>query len=354
MKISLRKKQARFLNEVIQHWGEEALIDDATKGRLTNSIEVRPFDWKKLAEYSFWISIICIIISLVAVVADEALIHFVEQFFSASNLMLCLTFAVIAGGFYYWGYVSRKKFPHRTYSNEFIVVLGVLSTATAIAFLGKALDNGSGHFSLLFLLATIVYGIVGLVSSSNLIWNFALLSLGAWFGAETGYVSDWGGYYLGMNYPLRFVLFGMVLTALSFLFGRFTYLQGFRKSTYTLGLLYFFIALWILSIFGNYGDIYEWEQVGQISLLAWGLIFGAVAIMAIAYGLKFDDYISRSYGITFLFLNLYTRYFEYFWDITHKTIFFLVLAITFWVIGKNAERIWNLSFINRKELTEEE
>ena len=119
MKISLRKKQARFLNEVIQHWGEEALIDDATKGRLTNSIEVRPFDWKKLAEYSFWISIICIIISLVAVVADEALIHFVEQFFSASNLMLCLTFGVIAGGFYYWGYVSGPaNEPYSVNGNE--------------------------------------------------------------------------------------------------------------------------------------------------------------------------------------------------------------------------------------------
>ncbi len=51
--------------------------------------------------------------------------------------------------------------------------------------------------------------------SIELVWIFALLSLGSWFGAETGYVSGWGAYYLGMNYPMRFVLFGIVLLAAS-------------------------------------------------------------------------------------------------------------------------------------------
>ena len=352
MKISLRKKQAKMLNEVIQHWGDQALIDEATKERLEKSIDVRSFDWKKLAEYSFWISIACIVISIVAVMADEVLVQFVEQFFNSSNLMLCLIFTSVAAALYYWSYRSRITFPHRTYSNEFIVVLGVVSTATAIAYLGKEFDNGSGHFSLLFLLATLVYGVVALVCTSNLIWVFALLSLGAWFGAETAYMSDWGAYYLGMNYPLRFVLFGVVLTMLSFTFGRVKHLQAFRKSTYALGLLYLFMALWMLSIFGNYGEIDAWEKVQQSSLLVWGLIFGLMAFLAIIYGLRYDDSTSRSYGVTFLFINLYTKYFEFFWEVSHKAIFFLILSITFGAIGKNAERIWSLSFINRKVLSE--
>ena len=36
----------------------------------------------------------------------------------------------------------------------------------------------------------------------------------AWMGAETGYISGYGMYFLGMNYPLRFVLFGAMLTGL--------------------------------------------------------------------------------------------------------------------------------------------
>ncbi|KHO02803.1 hypothetical protein JS55_02550 [Rickettsia felis str. LSU] len=62
------------------------------------------------------------------------------------------------------------------------------------------------------LLSFIVYAILGYFSKSNLIWCFALISLGSWMGAETGYMSGWGAYYLGMNYPLRFILFGGILT----------------------------------------------------------------------------------------------------------------------------------------------
>jgi hypothetical protein len=47
--------------------------------------------------------------------------------------------------------------------------------------------------------------------NSRLIWLFALVSLGSWFGTETGYPNQLGLYFLGMNYPLRFVLFGLLL-----------------------------------------------------------------------------------------------------------------------------------------------
>lgn len=353
MKISLSKKQGKLLDEVITHWNNDELIDNPTKDKLINSIEIRTFDWKKLAKYSFWVSIICVIISFSAVFADELLIQLIEKLFTSSSIVLCLIFTLIAAVFYYWAYKRRIKSPNKIFSNEFIVVLGILSTATSIAYLGKTLDTGSGHFSILFLIATIIYGLIGLFFPSKLVWIFSVLSLGAWFGTETGYVSGWGAYYLGMNYPLRFVVFGLVLTALSFTFSKFDKFKTFQKSTYILGLLYLFIALWILSIFGNYGDLYEWGQIKQISLFGWGAIFGLVAIAAIVYGLKYDDYTSRSFGITFLFINLYTKFFEYFWDMTHKAVFFLILAGTFWLIGKNAEKIWSLEFLNKKVLKDE-
>ncbi len=353
MKISVSKKQGKALHEAIEHWHAAELIDDTTKAQLTESVEPRRFEWKKLAVYSFWISIICVVISFSALVADELLLELIERLFNSSNTALCLFFSVLATGFYFWAFKRQRKYAHKVFSNEFIVVLGILATATAIAYLGKALDTGSGHFSILFLIATIVYGVIGLLFPSKLVWIFSILSLGAWFGTETGYISGWGAYYLGMNYPLRFVVFGLALTGVSFVFKRFRALRAFQKSTYTLGLLYLFIALWILSIFGNYGDWDEWEQIKQISLLGWGLIFGLFAIIAIVFGLKYDDYTSRSFGITFLFINLYTKFFEYFWDATHKAIFFLILAITFWLIGKNAEKIWNLEFLNKKEISED-
>ncbi len=353
MKLKVSKIQGKTLQKALEYWYTAELIDSTTKEQLTESLETRQFDWKKLAMYSFWISIICVIISFSALFADELLLELIEKFFTSSSIVLCLLFSALAAAFYFWAFVRQKKFAQKIFSNEFIVVLGILSTATAIAYLGKALDTGSGHFSILFLIATIVYGAIGLLFPSKLVWVFSVLSLGAWFGTETGYISGWGAYYLGMNYPLRFVIFGLALTALSFAFSQFKALKPFQKSTYTLGLLYLFIALWILSIFGNHGDLYEWGQIKQISLFGWGLTFGLFALIAIAYGLRYDDYTSRSFGITFLFINLYTKFFEYFWDTTHKAIFFLILAVTFWLIGKNAEKIWNLEFLNKNQLDEE-
>ena len=341
------QSQGKFLHKVIDQWADENTIPPETADLLRQSFSIRPFDWKKLAKYSFWIALICFVIAVASVLADRALLDLLALFFDMPASIRSLELMVFAAGVFYFGLSRRRRSPNRVFSTEAIFFLGVLLSAGSIAFLGEALDTGSGHFSLLFLLATIIYGLLGLALSSKLIWVFAILSLGSWFGAETGYASGWGAYYLGMNYPLRFVLFGLVLTGVSFGFKYVRQLAEFRHATYVLGLLYLFVALWILSIFGDYGDINSWYRVRQIELLHWGLLFALAAIGAIVYGLKQDDYTSRAFGITFLFINLYTKYFEFFWDATHKAVFFLIIAASFWLIGSHAEKIWNLEFLKR-------
>lgn len=344
--MKYNKKQGNFLSNTISEWETTGTITKETAESLRNSYSIRTFDYKKLAEYSFWIAIICAIISVAALIADDLLIDLIESLFSSSNMGLSLTFAALSALIYYMGLKRRQKRPEKIFSNEVIIFAGVLFTAASIAYFGKAIDTGSGHFSILFLLSTVIYSCLALWFPSQLVWFFALLSLGSWFGTETGYMSGWGAYFLGMNYPLRFILFGSVLVGISFLFKN-SRLYAFHKSTYTMGLLYLFISLWILSIFGNYGDMDTWYDVKQIELFHWGLLFALVAIAAIYYGLKYDDYTSRSFGITFLFINLYTKYFEYFWDTTHKALFFFILAASFWFIGQRAEKIWNMEFLKK-------
>jgi hypothetical protein len=217
--------------------------------------------------------------------------------------------------------------------------------------LGVAIDSGSGRYSVLFLIASVLYALLGLWFPSALVWVFGLVSLGAWMGAESGYVSGWGAYYLGMNYPLRFVLFGAALALVGLVGEQALHpantssfkarLLSMSPQTKVVGLLYLFIALWIMSIFGNYADMVKWEKVRQYELLHWSLLFAAVSIAAVWYGLKRDDGALRGFGLTFLFINLYTRFFEYFWDSIHKAAFFAVLAASFWYIGRRAETIWH-------------
>ena len=350
--MRINKRRAGFLGDIIQYWEDGAVISPDKADELRSSFEVTSFDWKRLAKYSFWISIACIIIAVSSILMDQVLMAFLKRIFNAPDIVKCLLLAVLSAVFFYLGLRRRSKHPDNILSNEAIFFLGILAVAGSIAFLGKAVDTGTGHFSLLILLATVVYGVLGVLFPSKLTWLFSILSLGGWFGTETGYTSGWGEYFLGMNYPLRFVLFGAALLGMSHLFKGKSRMREFFKSTYIMGLLYLFIALWILSIFGNYGDMHSWYRARQIELYYWSLLFGAAAIGCILFGLKYDDAPARGFGITFLFIKLYTRYFEYFWNATHKAIFFAILAVSFWLLGTKAEAIWNMKLIKRKECSD--
>lgn len=347
--MKVTKKKAGILRRAIDEWAVENVISPSQAKTLSESYEVIGFDWKRLARYSFWISLVCIVISVGALIADDYLRKLLADIFKAPAIVKCLFTAIVAAFIYYYGIRRKYKYPEKVFSNEALFFLGVLATAASIAFFGEVIDTGSGHFSILLLLATIVYGILGLWFPSKLVWIFSLLSLGGWMGTETGYMSGWGAYYLGMNYPLRFVLFGIVLTLSSTAFHKWQIRKDFLRSTRAIGLLNLFIALWIMSIFGNYGDIHEWHKAKQIELFHWSLIFGLAAGASIYHGIKQDDGMTRGFGITFLFINLYTRFFEYFWDNIHKAIFFALLAVSFWYLGSRAEKVWNIGRLSKQK-----
>lgn len=348
--MHVSKKEGRVLSKAITNWLESDVISEEESHKLRNSYEVTSFDWKRVAKYSFWLAISCIIISISSILADKWIIQFFKNLFDAPDSVKCISFTMLSSGLYFLGIRRKNQCPDKIYSNEAIFFLGVATTAVAIVFLGKAIDTGSGHFSILLLLAAVIYGLLGLWFPSKLVWLFSLLSLGSWLGAETGYASGWGAYYLGMNYPLRFVLFGLILIFCgSYLFSQWKDRNEFLRPTRVVGLLYLFIALWIMSIFGNYGDLEIWREVKQIELFHWSILFAAASIGAIYHGVKYDDGMTRGFGLTFIFINLYTRFFEYFWEGTHKAIFFALLALSFWYLGAKAERIWQLSLV--KNLT---
>jgi hypothetical protein len=350
-RIALPRKHHGIVTQVVKRWRQNGVIDDQTTARLTDSIAAASFDWQRTARYAFIIAILCLVIAVSAILADKVLMELLMRIFNAPAIVKCGFFAIVSAAIFRYGLFLRHRYPHRVYSNESVFFLGVLALAAAVFFLGVAIDTGSGRYSVLFLIASVLYALLGLWFPSTLVWVFGLLSLGGWMGTETGYLSGYGAYFLGMNYPLRFVIFGAALTALG-MAGQhvsahgdtFTFKAGLLSmspQTKVIGLLNLFIALWIMSIFGNYGDITQWHKVRQYELFHWALLFGAAAIAAIWYGLKHDDSVFRGFGLTFLFINLYTRFFEYFWDSIHKAVFFAILAVSFWYIGRRAEAIWH-------------
>jgi len=181
--LNLSKKQGRFLLGVINRWEEEEVVLKEMADVLRSSFSIRSFDWKRLARYSFWVAIICGVIAIGAVMADSFLIawlgRILGRFFLSFHVTACVIFSCLAALLYYVGLHRRRKHPQKIFSNETIIFAGALLTSVAVGFLGKAIDTGSGHFSLLILLVTIIYALLGFLFPSKLLWVFAILSLGS-------------------------------------------------------------------------------------------------------------------------------------------------------------------------------
>lgn len=343
--MEMNKQQATFLQTALEQWEKDQLLAPETAHNLRQSIVVRPFDWRRLARYSFWASLACVLIALGALLFDDWLLKMAARLFEASSFFLCLFFGILSGLCYTWAFYRRKSHPQNTYSNEALVLLGSIGTATALGFGGHALGSVEQHLGALTLLATLIYGTLGIFFRSGTMWFMALLALGVWFGVKT---TDWAGtngYFMGANIPLRFVFLGALLIVFAFIATKYRKLVVLTDATYVGGMIYFFGALWLLSIFGNYSSIELWHGVRQYNFLPWAIVMAITSMCSIYWGLKTEDTVARGFGITFLLLNLYTRFFEYFWDNTHKALFFGILGISFWALGSYAERLWKLAFL---------
>lgn len=336
--MKVTRKQEKVVKRTLEGWRQEGVIDAAEQQRLQQNLSVQLFDWQRMSCYAFWVALACFIIAIGSLVADE---YLMALLFNFGNLTRAVILLLIAIAFYVWGFYRQKRTPDKRYSNEAILFLGALFTSLFLWQLGMALDNGCGNVAPLCLLGCAIYGAIGYLGRSGLIWLFCLLALGSYFGTSTGYYSGWGAYWLGMNYPIRFVLFGGLLLAACYLLKKPLLQRNLFAVSKAMGLLYLFIALWILSIFGNY-DLDIWQSVRQTELLHWSLLFALAAGACIWISLKTDDGMLRGFGLTFLGINLYTRYFEMFWDDTNKVIFFLLLAISLALVGRYAEKIWRL------------
>ncbi|ENZ4848703.1 hypothetical protein [Klebsiella variicola] len=338
--MNVTRKEQRIIQRALNAWQASGELTPSDSQRLAHTLRVSPFDWRRLSRYAFWTALACVLIALGSLFADSELVAWLLSLFSHSALRRILLPALLAVVCYGWGFRRQRRETQWHYSTEAILFLGVVFTAVSLWQLGERLDNGSGHIAPLFLAGCVIYGAIGYIARSGLVWLFFLLALGNWFGAETGYVSGWGAYWLGMNYPIRFVLFGGALLALCYGAQSLLLQRQLFTVSKAMGLTYLFIALWILSIFGNY-DADSWYQVSQARLLPWGLLFAAAAGVCIFISLKTDDGMLRGFGLTFLAINLYTRFFEFFWNGMHKVLFFLILAVSLAVIGRYAERIWH-------------
>lgn len=344
--MQFTEEQHQTLKKAIHHWEAQQLISTATAETLRKSYQVAPsrkrFDWKNLSFIAFFFSIACIVLATVLFLLDDWLMNFISSVLGASDFTKFLLFTVLATLTFAGGVYRRKHHPLQRYSNEALLIFGAIFIAFALTYLSEFLLMENGHFPIFVGVATLIYGGLAIYLRSQLMWGLAVSALAVWYGTETSYRAHWEPYFWGMNFPLRYVIFGGLLLLGSLLINKSPRTQVFHSITYYSGIIIGLSSLWLLSIFGNHGSLSTWNEVSQLHFLYGAFLLALGAVGAILWGLKHQERLTVEIGIVFLLMDIYTRYFEYGWENLHRVVFFAILATSFWLIGKKAENLWNM------------
>jgi uncharacterized membrane protein len=338
----LPKQQVKFLSSMIDGWRDQGIVNTATADLLSASYTAAQFNWRRLSGMAIIASVSCFFVAVGSVLFDEVIIQSIKQLFGDFETALFVLFSVSAVVFYVAGFSCRHFRPTNRFTNEGFLALGVLGTAAALFSMGNTVEFGSVEASYLLMIGSSIYIVLGLVGRSELIWVFALIAASIYFGIETHTRAGEDGLIMGLGYPARFALYGTFLVVLSLTFPKKPNGDDLSTVTFPLGLAILFVSLWLMSMFGNSGELVNFFGTQQTAHLQWTGLLAFIAVVAIWWGLRFDNEVAHVQGIFFLLLNIYTRYFEFFWDSANKAIFFAVLGASLWIIGIKAQRIWNM------------
>ena len=336
--MELDKKEAEIVNRAIQSWEDETRISKELAMELRGSYSVRNANVDAIAVYALISAVSCGLLAFGALVLDEKWIELLRKRWGFSENIVGILFTFVAGLFVYLAKRRLGKTQGARISNEVYNIAIILTVAIAITYWTRGLLDGPGNYALPLLFAAITYAAVAIFLRSTLLWVTAIIALAGWWGAQTHYWSGGSFRFLGMNYPLRMTVFGLAVWGSSFIFGRIRSLAFLKEVTYTVGLFLFLVAGWTLSIFGNYADYEGWKALKQSHFWFWAVGFTLVLAAMLYYAFQYKQETLRDLCLVFFLLNIYTRYFEYFWDRTNAGIFFALLALSFWFVAKKAEQ----------------
>ncbi|KAK6851189.1 hypothetical protein PG987_000823 [Apiospora arundinis] len=400
--LELPARQAKVVRAAIEYWASNHrhLVSPQLAAQLLDSVEVRGFPWDTFAKYTLRLAVICLVIAVFSALFDEAFARFWNRVRDVPASVRSLLTAVAGSVVHLYAYYRQHQEEKMgVFANEALHGVGALLFALAAVQLLDALDkvfkaraqatpdsdwvimeqekeaNSSYDNqkpppynketqkaremeekkreqlrdrvlrSVILLLAAI-YGLVALLTGSNFIWSCAMVVMSYWFGAITCYF--WSMYSVYMESPARFVGLGGAVIGTSYLMREHPTTAALWTTTRIWGLLFLFVALWIQSICHSW-SVSFFSSAGPGERLRHFLHFCAFFLAAgvsIWHGLRHDDATTKGFGLAFLGINLYTKFWEFCWG-WYKPLFFAVLAGTFAMVGKFAEELWHMPSLAR-------
>ncbi|MGY0038545.1 hypothetical protein [Pedobacter sp. NJ-S-72] len=110
MKIDQEKSD--FLDEMLDHWQDENLLTLTDIEKLKASYETKSFDWRRLAQYSFWVAMACGVISLGALLIDNKFLDYLKNLYDTPKQYHRFNFSYSCGG-----PIQNKFYPKKDPAN---------------------------------------------------------------------------------------------------------------------------------------------------------------------------------------------------------------------------------------------
>jgi hypothetical protein len=201
-----------------------------------------------------------------------------------------------------------------TWSRRSLELFGGLLLIGLTFVLGLIFSSGSGNWPALLLIDLIVLLALTYALNNVLLLVLSMIVFFTWFGGVTGYSSGWGAYWFGMNYPLRFFFAGVAIAGIGVQHrlseeGALASYRGFFKVWLSAGVFFVEMALWLMSLFGNFGSIEEYQEASAGELWFFNLLWAGGNAVLLQLGLRHGLRMLRGYAVTFLIIQAYTIFF---------------------------------------------
>jgi len=378
------KVRERILREGLAAWREEGLISaeqhDQLLARagaaLPGSRAAAPED--AIAQERKLGRGVTILVNLGAIIlAAGLMVFFASNWIEFGRPTKVASLLVMTAGFYVFGIEftehGRWRFPTLGLA---LVFIGCVMFGADILLLALIYGLRAQHaWSLL--IDTVAWLAIAYLLRSRLILYLGLIGVASWFGAEVGYL--WGGYWIYLGRPFHFLGLGACLLAVSGLHAW----RGNRRfaAPYALvGLLLIYLSTLLLSIFDFQREFraVAWQAPASVWLMLVGPYALAIAAMVVIHfgwqrtsltdppviltlgllvlllilsivawtpgpreayfivlltiltaggiylGIAWESPVLLNTSIVFFAINVYTRFYEYFWAAMPKSLFFIV------------------------------
>ncbi len=285
--MRVNKKEARLLEEAIEQWEKDDLLDSPKAEELRRSISSYRNEFDSVAFYAAIAAVSCALLAFGALVLDEKWIERLRRFFAFSEIFIGFIFGIVAFSLAWIAKRRKRKYAYASLANESFTVLVALTLGISVAYFTRSFQPTYYYYGIGIFVAAVLYGLQAVYLNSKILWTCMLLALISSWATQTYAWSEAPAkaYFLGMNYPLRMTLFGLFMVLCCMFIKHRRPVKRYYNLSWYASWIFLLLSALFLSVSGNLSyDV--WAAIKQGKLFMWAIAYTLLLIGVLVYAIK--------------------------------------------------------------------